>query len=50
MAKEIESMIPVDPIRRLRKQLAKAVRDERYEEAASLRDQIDRLSSRRRDK
>jgi hypothetical protein len=40
MAKEIESRIPEDPITKLRRDLAKAVREERYEDAASLRDQL----------
>lgn len=40
MAKEIQARIPEDPLRRLRRELAKAVKEERYEDAASLRDQI----------
>ncbi len=40
MEKEIELRIPVDPIKKLRQKLARAVREERYEEAATLRDQI----------
>jgi len=40
MAKEIQLRIPADPIKRLRERLARAVREERYEEAAALRDQI----------
>jgi hypothetical protein len=40
MAKEIEGRIPEDPISKLRKDLAKAVKEERYEDAASLRDQL----------
>jgi len=40
MAKEIEGRIPEDPITKLRKDLAKAVKEERYEDAASLRDQL----------
>ncbi len=40
MAKEIELRIPVDPIKKLRRKLAQAVNDERYEEAALLRDQL----------
>ncbi len=40
MAKEIEDRIPVDPVARLRRELAKAVREERYEDAASIRDQL----------
>lgn len=40
MVKEVEGQIPVDPLQRLRKDLAKAVREERYEEAAKIRDQL----------
>lgn len=40
MAKDIESQMPVDPIRKLRQALAEAVRQEKYEEAAALRDRI----------
>ena len=40
MAKEIQLRLPVDPIKKLRQKLSSAVREERYEEAASLRDQI----------
>lgn len=44
MEKEIEAKVPVDPIQKLRAQLAQAVKDERYELAAHLRDQLRRLS------
>jgi len=47
MAHEIQARIPVDPLRRLRDQLDRAVREERYEDAAKLRDRLDRLSQRR---
>jgi hypothetical protein len=40
MAKDIESQMPVDPIRKLRLALAEAIRQEKYEEAAALRDRI----------
>ena len=40
MIAEFEPRVPVDPIQRLRSELARAIRDERYEEAASIRDQI----------
>ena len=40
VAKEIEGRIPEDPIAKLRKDLAKAVKEERYEDAASFRDQL----------
>jgi len=39
-AREIRRKLPVDPIARLRRKLEKAVKDERYEEAAKLRDQL----------
>ena len=38
--KEIEGRIPEDPITRLRRDLARAVKEERYEDAASIRDQL----------
>ncbi len=44
LIKEIESRIPVDPVVTLKRKLAKAVKSERYEEAATLRDQINELS------
>ncbi len=40
MAREITARIPVGPIERLRRDLAKAVEEERYEEAAAIRDQL----------
>ena len=43
MAKEIESRLPVDPIRKLRRDLTQAVREERYEDAAAIRDQLRRF-------
>jgi len=42
MAKDIGRRAPVDPIERLKRRLAEAVRQERYEEAAVLRDEIRR--------
>ena len=39
-AREIRKKLPVDPMQRLRRRLERAVRDERYEEAAKLRDEI----------
>lgn len=45
LGKDVESRIPVDPVRRLRRQLGRAVRDERYEDAASLRDQLRKLGA-----
>jgi len=44
-AREIRRKIPVDPMTRLQQQLDKAIKIERYEEAAKLRDQIKRLQS-----
>jgi tetratricopeptide (TPR) repeat protein len=39
-AKEIRRKLPVDPLKRYQRKLDKAVREERYEEAAKLRDRI----------
>jgi len=47
LAKEIEARIPVDPIRKLQRALGKAVQEERYEDAADLRDQIRRATRQR---
>jgi hypothetical protein len=44
LARDIRKKLPVDPIRRLQMKLEKAVRAERYEEAAKLRDEINRRS------
>jgi len=44
LAKEIETRIPADPLQKLRQALDKAVTEERYEEAASLRDQLRRAT------
>jgi hypothetical protein len=44
-AREIRRKIPLDPMTKLRQQLDKAVKTERYEEAAKLRDQIKRLQT-----
>jgi rubrerythrin len=41
-AREVQRKAPVDPMDRLRRRLDRAVRDERYEDAAKLRDEIDR--------
>lgn len=40
---EIKAMIPVDPGVRLQRQLTKALAEERYEDAAAIRDQISQL-------
>jgi hypothetical protein len=42
-AKEIRRKIPVDPITKLSQQLERAVKTERYEEAARLRDELKRV-------
>ncbi len=44
-AHEIRRKIPLDPMEKLQQQLDKAVKTERYEEAAKLRDQIRRLQA-----
>ena len=40
LLKEVQAKIPEDPVHKLKRQLAKAVEEERYEEAARLRDAI----------
>lgn len=40
MAKDVEARIPVNPVLKLRRELGKAVQEERYEDAARLRDQL----------
>lgn len=44
-AREIRRKIPIDPMTRLQQQLDKAIKIERYEEAARLRDQIKRMQT-----
>jgi hypothetical protein len=39
-ARDIRRKLPVDPIRKLETQLERAIKDERYEEAARLRDEL----------
>jgi hypothetical protein len=39
-ARQIRKHLPRDPLRRLRSQLQRAIKDERYEDAARLRDQL----------
>jgi tetratricopeptide (TPR) repeat protein len=41
-ARDIRRKLPVDPIRKLQGQLNRAVKDERYEDAAKLRDEIEK--------
>jgi hypothetical protein len=43
LGKEIEAGLPPDPLEKLRKELGRAVREERYEDAAAIRDRIDRM-------
>jgi len=43
LRREIRRHLPVDPIRDLRKQLRQAITEERYEEAARLRDELDAI-------
>lgn len=43
-AREIRKKLPIDPVVKLKNQLARAVKAENYEEAARLRDEIARLS------
>jgi protein-arginine kinase activator protein McsA len=40
--REIRKKLPVDPVRQLQVQLNRAVKEERYEEAARLRDEIEK--------
>ena len=44
LLKDIETKIPADPVQQLERQLAEAVSEERYEDAARLRDAIHRAS------
>jgi len=41
--REIKSKLPVDPLRQLQRRLDRAVQEERYEEAARLRDEIEKI-------
>jgi hypothetical protein len=43
LAREIESREQLDPVARLRKQLREAIEEERYEDAADIRDELDRV-------
>jgi excinuclease UvrABC helicase subunit UvrB len=40
MEREVIAMIPVDPTVKLKKELQTAVEEERYEDAAAIRDQL----------
>lgn len=46
LEREIKSLLPRDPRLRLAKELEEAVREERYEDAADIRDRLDKLNSR----
>jgi hypothetical protein len=48
-ARDIRKRLPVDPVRKLQGKLERAIKLERYEDAARLRDQISELASRRRE-
>lgn len=48
LLKQIERRIPPDPVKDIKKKLTLAVKEERYEEAAQLRDRLGRMSRRRR--
>jgi hypothetical protein len=41
--REIQEKLPIDPVHKLNRELERAVRHERYEDAARLRDEIERL-------
>lgn len=44
LARDLKSKLPIDPLKQLQKELDAAIRAERYEQAAQLRDQITRLT------
>jgi hypothetical protein len=44
MARDVKASLPVDPKTRLKRDLRKAVQEERYEDAARLRDELDQLA------
>ncbi|MFP4105280.1 MAG: UvrB/UvrC motif-containing protein [Phycisphaerae bacterium] len=48
MARDVERNLPIDPAERLRRDLQKAVDEERYEDAADLRDRLRDMSPQRR--
>src|SRR5262249_48028336 len=41
--REIRAKLPIDPMRKLQSELNRAVKEERYEEAARLRDEIEKM-------
>jgi protein-arginine kinase activator protein McsA len=46
LRKEIRRYVPEDPIRKTKKLLDRAISEERYEEAARLRDELESLRKR----
>ena len=44
LRREVRRHLPDDPIRETKRQLARAIREERYEDAARLRDQLEQLT------
>jgi len=44
MAREIKATVPADPVEKLKRRLDHAVQQERYEDAAALRDRLRRIS------
>lgn len=47
LRKEIRKHLPLDPVREIKRKLNRAVAEERYEEAAKLRDELDVLMKKR---
>ena len=47
LRREVRRHLPIDTIKRAKKQLTRAVDEERYEDAAHLRDELDRLTHER---
>jgi protein-arginine kinase activator protein McsA len=45
LARELRAKLPVDPLEQLQTRLQKAIKAERYEEAARLRDEINRRTA-----
>jgi hypothetical protein len=43
LRRDLKGQLPVDPVKKLEKELTIAVKEERYEEAAKLRDQMEKL-------
>ena len=45
LRRDLKKQLPVDPVKKLEKELSLAVKQERYEEAAKLRDQMEKLKT-----